>query len=115
MHELGVVFYIIRDVKAAAEQNHVSKVHSVTLEVGEVSGIVNEYLEDCWNWACKKEGPVLEGCKLLFEKMDAITFCEDCGGTYETLVHGKTCPLCGSPNTYLKQGSDVSIKQIEAE
>lgn len=115
MHELGVVFYIIRDVKAAAEQNKVSRVHSVTLEVGEVSGIVNEMLEDCWNWACKKEGPILDGCKMYFEKLPAITYCEDCKGTYETLVHGKTCPMCGSSHTYLQQGSDVSIKQIEAE
>ena len=32
MHELGIVFYIIRDVKAAAEENHVEQVSgAVTL------------------------------------------------------------------------------------
>lgn len=114
MHELGVVFYIIKDVKEAAKQNGVTKIHSVTMEIGEVSGIVNEYLEDCWNWAVKKEGPLLDGSKLLFEKMDAITYCTSCKKTYETLKYGKICPHCQSPETYLQQGSDVLIKQIEA-
>ena len=114
MHELGVVFYIIRDVKEAAVKNNASKVYSVTLEVGEVSGIVNDYLEDCWNWAVKKEGPILEDARLLFEKLPAVTYCTACQKTYETLKYGKTCPHCGSPETYLKQGSDCSIKQIEA-
>lgn len=54
MHELGVVFYVIRDVKKIAEENRVEQVESVTLEIGEVSGVLHEYLIDCWNWAVKK-------------------------------------------------------------
>ncbi len=115
MHELGVTFYIVKDVKNAALENGATKVHSVTLQVGEVSGIVNEYLEDCWNWAVKKEGPLLEDAKLIFETLPAVTFCEDCEKTYPTLQHGKICPHCGSEHTYLQSGSDCSIKQIEAE
>ena len=114
MHELGVVFYIIKDVKDAAAANNVEKIHSVTLQVGEVSGIVNDYLEDCWDWAKKKEGPLLSDAKLLFETITAITYCEDCKKEYETLAYGKICPHCGSPHTYLKVGSDCAVKQIEA-
>ena len=54
MHELGVVFYVVKDVKKVAEENHVEKVSAVTLEIGEVSGILHDYLTDCWNWAKKK-------------------------------------------------------------
>ena len=31
MHELGVVFYVVKDVKKVAEENHVEKVSAVTL------------------------------------------------------------------------------------
>lgn len=55
MHELGVVFHIIKSVKEVANENKVSKVNKVVLEVGEVSAIVNVYLQDCWKWACSKE------------------------------------------------------------
>ncbi len=111
MHELGVTFYIIRDVKEVAKENNVSKVAEVTIELGEVSGVIPEYLTDCWEWACKKE-PIMVGCKLNIETMEAITFCEDCRQEYSTLKYAKICPHCGSGNTYLLRGRDVSIKDI---
>ena len=113
MHELGVVFYIIRDVKAVAEENNVQKVHSVTLEIGEVSTVIPHLLEDCWNWAVKRE-PIMDETKLKVEQIDAVTYCEDCKGTYPTVQYGKICPLCGSEHTYLLKGNEVSIKEIEA-
>ncbi len=112
MHELGIVFYIIRDVKKVAEENHCKKVESVTIEVGEVSGVLADYLEDCWNWACNRE-ELMKGCKLVTEVYEAVTFCEDCKGEYRTVAHGKICPRCGSAHTYLLRGTDVTIKQIE--
>ena len=33
MHELGIVFYIIRDVKKVAEENHVERVSSVVMDM----------------------------------------------------------------------------------
>ena len=55
MHELGIVFYIIRDVKKVAEENQVAHVSKVVMEIGEVSTIVPDYLTDCWRWAVDKE------------------------------------------------------------
>ena len=54
MHELGTVFYVIREVEQVVEENHLTKVASVTLEIGEVSGIIPYYLTDCWHWAIQK-------------------------------------------------------------
>lgn len=111
MHELGVVFYVVKDVKKVAEENDVKKVTSVTLQIGEVSGIVHDYLIDCWNWARKKE-PVMEEAEMLIEPIEAVTICEDCGHEYGTVEHGKTCPFCQSESTYLKQGNEFLIKEI---
>ena len=33
MHELGVTFYVVRDVKKVAEENNVKKIDYVTLEI----------------------------------------------------------------------------------
>lgn len=114
MHELGVVFHIAKSVEEIAAENHVSKVHSVTLEIGEVSTVIGEYLIDCWNWNAKRS-EVLDGCELIIETVKAITYCEDCQQQYETVAHGKTCPYCGSGNTYLLVGNGVSIKEIAVE
>ena len=83
----------------------------MTLELGEVSGIIPSYLQDCWRWACDKH-EVMRGCELVVEEIPARTFCEACGTTYETVVHGRICPACGSDNTYLVQGNEAMIKEI---
>ena len=47
MHELGIIIHISKTLKEVAEENEVTKIGSVTLEIGEASGIVPEYLLDC--------------------------------------------------------------------
>ena len=112
MHELGIVFYIIRDVKQAAEQNGVEHVSAVVMNIGEVSTIVPEYLTDCWRWAADKE-EMLKGCELKILTVPAITHCDACGEQYPTVKFGKKCPHCGSDKTWLLQGNEVEIKEIE--
>ena len=54
MHELGTIVYVIDTVEKIAAENKLAEVASVTLEVGEVSGIVPSYLADFWLYARKK-------------------------------------------------------------
>ena len=51
MHELGIVFYIIRDVKQVAAENNADHVSTVVMNIGEVSTVIPEYLSDCWRRA----------------------------------------------------------------
>jgi len=112
MHELGIVFYIIRDVRKAAEENHVGRVSAVVMNIGEVSTIVPEYLTDCWRWAADKED-LLRGCELRINIIPAVTHCDACGCDYDTVPNGRTCPRCGSGDTWLLRGNEVEIKEIE--
>lgn len=113
MHELGVVFHIIDDLKEVAANNEISEITKVVLELGEVSTVIDSYLTDCWKWAVKKED-LLKNSELVIEKINAVTYCEDCKAEYETVKYGKICPECGSTHTYLLQGSEFNIKEIEA-
>ena len=113
MHELGTVFYVIKEVENLVEEHHLSVVASVTLEIGEVSGIIPEYIVDCWNWAIK-ETKYLKDTEIKVEKLEAVTYCEDCGKTYSTVKYAKICPYCKSEHTYLLTGNEYNIKEIEA-
>lgn len=113
MHELGIVFHIIDEIEDVGRQNALTSVSSVTLEVGEVSGVLHDYLDDCWKWACAKS-ELMNGASLNIEVIPAVTYCEDCGGEYATVKFGKTCPSCGGGNTYLIKGNEIMIKEIEA-
>lgn len=112
MHELGIVFYILDDVKKVALENNVEHVNSVTIEVGEVSTLIPDYLLDCWNWATNKN-ELTKNCKLKIETIKAFSYCETCKTEFETVKNGKTCPKCGGSHTYLVKGDEINIKEIE--
>ena len=112
MHELGLVNYVVEQVSKIAEEQNVKKIHSVTLQFGEVSGIVTSYLHDYWLWYTKKF-PMFEGAELKTEEIPAVTWCDDCKITYSTVQYGKTCPHCGSGNTWLIRGNEMRIKSVE--
>lgn len=114
MHELGVVFHVIKMVEEVAQENDLTQVESVTLELGEVSGVIDSYLENCWNWAVKKQDKLLREADLKIETIPAVTYCEDCRKRYGTIEHGKICPHCGGIHTYLQQGNEFRIKEISA-
>lgn len=111
MHELGIVFHICRSVEDVARQNNVRRVTAVTLELGEVSGVLEDYLQDCWNWAVSKSD-LMRGARLQVAVIPAKTLCEDCGMVYPTVAHGRTCPGCGSGHTHLIQGNETMIRDI---
>ena len=72
MHELGIIVHVAKTLKHVALQENVSKIGSVTLEIGEVSGIVESYLTDCWEYYRKKD-ELIEDSKLIIEKIEAVT------------------------------------------
>lgn len=113
MHEMGTILYVIRTVNDVCAQNALTKVASVTLEIGEVSGILPEYLQNFWQWAVQKE-PYLRDAQLLIETRKAVTRCGDCGRTYETVKYAKICPHCSSENTWLETGNEYIIQEISA-
>lgn len=111
MHELGIVFHVIDMVEKAAAESKAEAVASVTLELGEVSGVIPHELSSCWNWAVKKTERMREAA-LVIETIPAVTFCEGCGQTYPTVPQGKICPHCGSEETWLHQGNEIQLKEI---
>lgn len=113
MHELGIIVHVAKSLEEIAAENQLEKIGSVTLEVGEVSGIVPSYMIECWNYY-RKKSPLIEESEMKIETLPATTFCEACQKTYPTVAHGRQCPHCGSGETYLLEGNECNIKEIEA-
>ncbi len=112
MHELGIVFHVIDRLEELAKENSLTKIARVTLQIGEVSGIVPSYLTDCWKWAAAKK-ELLAGSELNIQINKAVTVCRACGKTYPTVEFAKICPYCKSQETELLSGNEMMIKEIE--
>lgn len=113
MHELGLVTHIARTIEEISREEALTQVSSVTLEIGEVSGVISDYLMDCWKYF-REKSEVLKEAKLRILKIPGVTICEDCGKTYSTMEYKKICPYCGSRSTHLVMGNEFNIKEIEA-
>ena len=111
---MGIVIHLAKTLDEIAEKNKITRIGSVTLSVGEVSGIVNDLFIDAWDYF-KKKHPLLTDAELKMEVLPAVTHCDGCQKTYETVKYGRICPYCGSRETWLITGNECIIKEIEAE
>jgi Zn finger protein HypA/HybF involved in hydrogenase expression len=79
---------MIDTLEEVARQNELTAIQRVTFNLGEVSGVLPDYLVDCWNWAVKRTD-VLHDAVLDVVPVAAVTVCNDCGRTYGTVTYGK--------------------------
>ncbi len=114
MHEMGIILNLAKTLDETAEEENIIEIGKVTLQVGEVSGIVTDYFVDCWNYF-KRRHEVLKNSELVLETIPAVTYCSSCEKTYETVKYGKECPYCHSGETWLVRGNECIIKEIEAQ
>lgn len=114
MHELGVVFAMIDVLEDAAREHDLTSIRKVTVDLGEVSGILTDFFLDAWEWASAKND-LLRGAELEICTIPAATVCNACGKVYGTVEHGRICPFCSSPDTELLRGNELEIRSIEAD
>ena len=110
---MGIVLHLAKTIQKTAEEQNIVKIGKVTLQVGEVSGIMTDLFTDCWNYF-KVRNEVIKDSELVLETIPAVTFCDNCKKEYETVKHGRQCPYCGSYETWLVKGNECIIKNIEA-
>lgn len=113
MHELGTLLTVVDTVDEIIEDNGLTDVESITLEIGEVSGILPDFLYKCWDFA-RGKSRYSKRAELIVNMLPAVTRCNSCGGEYETVRHGKVCPECGSSDTVLVCGNEYNIGEVVA-
>ena len=70
---MGIVLHLAKTLDETAAENNIVKIGKVTLQVGEVSGIMTDLFTDCWNYF-KSRHPVLCTSELVIEPVKAMTF-----------------------------------------
>ena len=93
MHEMGIILHMANMLDETAKEQNLTK--------------IGNYF--------KVKHPVLAESELKLVTIPAVTFCGNCGKTYETVKYGKECPYCHSGETWLVDGNQCVIKEIEAE
>lgn len=111
MHELGVVLEIFDLTEEIMQEQTLKKVSAVTVEVGELSGILPDYFRECWNAA--RLGGAFEKTELKLIVIPAAAKCA-CGEEYEMTANNRICPHCGKTDYTVLRGREFNILSIEA-
>lgn len=113
MHELGITQSIVEIAEKTARDQDAKKVLSVTIEVGELSGVIPDAVEFCFE-ACVQE-TLLEGSRLIINKIPGLGKCDECRARVKLDNMTFSCPACGSYALQRTQGEELNIKEVEIE
>lgn len=108
MHELGITRNIIA---ICAENAREKSVKRVTLEIGELSDVMADAIEFCFD-VCAK-GTVVEGAELEIVRPAGRGRCNDCNNEMALGVPYGTCDACGSQALSIIAGQELSVKSME--
>lgn len=114
MHEMGVMLNIVDEVDEIAVQNDVKKIFKLVLEVGELTGVLPEYMDACWP-AIQEQYPRFSEAELEMVTVEGNGTCHICGSTYNLLKYDGKCPKCGASSYQVNSGTELIIKEIAAD
>jgi hydrogenase nickel incorporation protein HypA/HybF len=109
MHELGITRNIVAIVADAARGRRVTR---VTVEVGQLSGVMAEAMAFCFDVVA--EGTALEGATLEIREVPGRARCNACGAEFLTPNLFTAC-ACGSRDATRTGGDELKVKAMELE
>lgn len=110
MHELSLTQGVVDICESSAGGRRVT---AVVLQIGELSSVVPEAVEFCFE-ACAK-GTLLEGARLIIEQIPARGKCNDCFAEFPLRSYYNSCPSCGGNRITVISGEELRVKEMEVD
>ena len=110
MHEMTLAIQAIKSVVEFAEENGIEEIDTVVLEIGELSLVVPEYMEEAWYAAVPRT--MLANSRLRIDAVPGNGICLDCGEVYNIVQEKGRCPKCGSDRKDVLCGEEFNIKEL---
>ena len=111
MHELGLCDALLKKVRQIAEENELEGVNSVSLEIGGLSGVMPNFMADCWEAVI--DGTSFSDTKLIISTVPGTAQCMACGELFEANLEKLVCPVCAGLRLNPVSGKDMTITEIE--
>jgi len=110
MHELGIVYEVIKVVDLFVRENAIVKVEKIVLEIGQLSQAIPRFIEECYPAAVSETA--YEETKLEIISLPAEGKCRNCEEIYNIVEYRRICPVCNGKDYTLLTGQEFNIKEI---
>ncbi len=113
MHEMSLAEEITTIVRQHLPSGPSSRLRSVTVRLGALSGVVPESLSFCFSVLAQESG--LDDARLVIEHVPAEIACGSCGGRNRVEPESIRCPACGSGLVSIVAGRELQVASLEVE
>lgn len=114
MHEMSTMIRLVNQALSCAEKEGAVSVREMTVDVGEMTDIVPEYLQKYYPEATK--GTILEGSRLITHVVPTKVHCLTCGTDFHpSKKFNYKCPTCGGIHCKVLKGRSVELASLKIE
>ncbi|MGA1845046.1 MAG: hydrogenase maturation nickel metallochaperone HypA [bacterium] len=113
MHELSIAQSLLEIIEQESAPFGNTKVLSVTLRIGKLSGIVPDALQFAFETIT--QGGVAEGALLFIEEVPIMIKCHECGELFTAEHPFMVCPRCEGLDVEMVSGRELEVKELEIE
>lgn len=113
MHELTLCRALVEQVVRVARDHRARRIVSVTVRIGELSGVEPQLLESAY--PLSSEGTLAAGSRLLLERSPLRVRCLDCGAEFDSRGARLRCPACGKHRVQVLSGEELLLASVELE
>lgn len=110
MHELSIILQVVKSVEDVLKQNEPCSLQSFTLQIGEMTDVVPEFMQNAWHSV--RESTDFGNAEMIIENVPALAECKKCGYTERVSKFDLLCPKCNSPHLKIISGRELTIKEI---
>jgi hydrogenase nickel incorporation protein HypA/HybF len=111
MHELSIAQDILTIIRQNVPQEEVNNISNVKVKIGDMSGIVAESLEFCFQ--AITSGTEFESVTLKIEKLPFVLKCNSCGIESTNEFGTRVCSNCSSADTVVISGLEMQVTEVE--
>jgi hydrogenase nickel incorporation protein HypA/HybF len=111
MHEVAIMEETVAIACQAAQRQNAHKILSLTMRIGDLSGVVPEALE--FAFAAVTQGTLATQATLKIERVPIVCHCDPCDRPFSPADLYCECPQCGHFSQQIISGKEVELKSLE--
>ena len=111
MHEMSLCEGILQVLEDNAKEQGYSRVKTVWLEIGELSGVEIEAMR--FGFDAVMRNSLADGAKLEIIRLPGQAWCMQCSKNVVVKQRFDECPDCGSYQLQVTGGDEMRIKELE--
>ena len=110
MHEVSMMQNTLDIAISQAQQNGATAIDRLTMNIGELSGVIPEALEFAFEVLIR--GTIADNAQLEIITIPVVCYCQECNRNFQPDRYIYECPECGRISSNIVQGRELALASL---